>query len=260
MLDRPALTLLIRRVRTEAHSQFWKKYRRALGILASRREPNSSHAEAICLAFSNFDLIARLAAPVLIRSGWYPLPLSIHFNGEHDGLISCSRRASVRLRHNGLISFGIATTGAVGALLVLGGRLAMIFSSPSAHAIPFSTKQEPAESLRATSQIAVSSPSAQAIPLFTKQEPAKSAPSSAVERKPKALTPMIRLSSVNEKLTDSADPMLKIQMPATLSAIGGKADRKKKPGGFRQTVGRIATKVFSVGRKKKVAVGLDESS
>ena len=163
----------------------------------------------------------------------------------------------MRLRHNGLISFGIATTGAVGALLVLGGRLAMVFSSPSA------------ESLRATSQIAVSSPSAQAIPLFTKQEPAKSAksaPSSAVERKPKALTPMIRLSSVNEKLTDSvegrpsADPMLKIQMPATLCAIEGKADRKKKPGGFRQTVARIATKVFSAGRKKKVAVGLDESS
>jgi len=77
---------------------------------------------------------------------------------------------------------------------------------------------------------------------------------------------MIRLSSVNEKLTDSvegrpsADPMLKIQMPATLCAIEGKADQKKKPGGFRQTVGRIATKVFSVGRQKKVAVGLDESS
>jgi len=77
---------------------------------------------------------------------------------------------------------------------------------------------------------------------------------------------MIRLSSVNEKLTDSvegrpsADPMLKIQMPATLCAIEGKADRKKKPGGFRQTVARIATKVFSAGRKKKVAVGLDESS
>jgi hypothetical protein len=172
----------------------------------------------------------------------------------------------MKLRHNGLISFGIATTGAVAALLVIGGRLAMVFSSPSAQAIPFSTKQEPAESLRPTSQIAVSSPSAQAIPLFTKQEPAKSAPSSAVEPKPKALRPVIRLSSVNEKLTDSvegrrsADPMLKVQMPATLCVIEGKADRKKKPGGFRQTVGRIATKVFSVGRKKKVAVGLDESS
>ena len=171
----------------------------------------------------------------------------------------------MKVRHNGLASFGITTAVAVGALLVLGGRLAIVFSSPSAQAIPFFTKLEAAESLRATSQIAVSSPSAQPIPLFTKQEPAKSAPSSAVARKPKARRPLVGLSSVKEKLIDSverpsADPMLRVEMPATVYAIEGKAERKKRPDGFRQTVARIATKVFSVGRKKKAAIGLDESS
>jgi hypothetical protein len=170
----------------------------------------------------------------------------------------------VKGRDNGLISFGIATAVAVGALLVLGGRLAISFNSPSTQTVPLFTKQKPAESLRATSQIAVNT-SAQTIPLFTKPEPAKpfravslaqdSAPSSAVERKPKASRPMIRLSSV-----PSADPRLKVQMPATVCAIETKADRKKRPGGFRLTVARIATKVFSVGRKKKVDNGLGESS
>jgi len=163
--------------------------------------------------------------------------------------------------HNGLISFGIVTVMAGSALLVLGGRLALVFGTPSGRAVPFA-KQEPAGSPRAPSQIG--SPSAQAIPLITKLEPAKFAPS--MDRKPKALRPAIRLSSVNEKLTDSvegshsADPLLKVQMPATSCAIEGKADRKKRPGGFRLTVARIATKVFSAGRKKKVAVGLDELS
>ena len=54
--------------------------------------------------------------------------------------------------------------------------------------------------------------------------------------------------------------MLKVEMPATVYAIEGKAERKKRPGGFRHTVVRIATKVFSAGRKKKVAVELGESS
>ena len=172
----------------------------------------------------------------------------------------------MKVRHNGLISFGIATAGAAGALIVLGVRLAIVFSSPSAQAIPFFTHQEPGKSLRATSQIVVSSPSPQLIPLFSKQEPTKFAPSSAVDRKPKDLRPAIRLSSAKEKPTysvevrHSADPMLEVQMPVTSCAIEGRADRKKMPGGFRLAVARVATKVFSVGRKKKVAVGLDVSS
>jgi hypothetical protein len=69
MLGRPAVMLLIRRVRTEAQSQSWKKYHRALRDLVFAARTHPPHTEAICLAFSNFSSIARLAAPVFIRSG-----------------------------------------------------------------------------------------------------------------------------------------------------------------------------------------------
>jgi hypothetical protein len=145
------------------------------------------------------------------------------------------------------VGFGISTAVAAGALLVLGGRIALVLSSPSAQARPTLSNEKPPESLQVTPQIAQD---------FT--------PSSAAERKPKGLRPMIGLSRVKERLPDSvqsrrwADSVLKVGMPVTACAVERKADPKKKPGGFRVTVSRIATKIFFAGRKKKVDIALHE--
>ncbi len=142
----------------------------------------------------------------------------------------------------GGIGFGIATALAAIALLVLGGRLAIVLSSPGARAMPIVSKVGPAEPLRATPEI-----------------PQDSSPIPAAERKAKAWRPAPRLEQRRAGSVQGepwADRMVKVQMPATACAVERKADRTKKPGGFRVSVARIAAKIFSVGRKKKVDVAL----
>ena len=146
----------------------------------------------------------------------------------------------------GGIGFGIATALAVIALLVLGGRLAIVLSSPGARAMPMVSRVGPAEPLRATPVI-----------------PPDSSPIPAAERKSKAWRPARRLE---QRRTGSvqgeprADGMIKVQMPAMACAVERKADRTKKPGGFRVSVARIAVKIFSAGRKKKVDIAVRDAS
>jgi hypothetical protein len=141
----------------------------------------------------------------------------------------------------GGIGFGIATALAVIALLILGGRVAIVLSSPGARAMPILSKVGPAEPFRAT-------------PVISQD----SSPIPAAERKANARRPALRLQRRAGLVQGEpwADRMVKVQMPATACAVERKADRTKKPGGFRVSVARIATKIFSVGRKKKVDVAL----
>ena len=142
----------------------------------------------------------------------------------------------------GGMGFGMATALAVIALLVIGGRLAIVLSSPGPQPMPTVSKVAPAEPLRATLVI-----------------PQDSSPIPALERKAaKARRPALRVEptragSVQEE--PWADRMVNVQMPAAACAMERKADPKKKPG-FRASVARIASKIFSPGRKKKVDVAL----